>query len=196
MIILTTISYLAVFIISFRILRYITTPLFKRLGIYRYYSNMFFTVPIFYRIREIHIGTSWDFFKIMNVNPLKLLIYLGEGLLNLSKDVESGKIDENTTFRGVTFYMKPETLKKFGFKVNKPGILDSILFAINYIELCILISISKKRFSLVNLKNIRVIKISAKEIHSNKLIFESTLNKLINRYSNDSLAPTKYIKTA
>jgi len=196
MIILNIISYLAGFIIAFRVIRYITTPLLKKFGIYKYYSKMFFTVPIFYRVREIHIGTSWDFFKIMNINPLKLLIYLGEGLVNLCKDVEEGKIDGNTTFRGVTFYMKPETLMKFGFKVNKLGIIDSILFAINYIELCILITISRKRISFVSLKNIRVISIKAKEIRESKLIFENTLSKLLNRYSNDNPASTKYIKTA
>ncbi len=196
MIILNIILYLALFVIVFRILRYVTTPLFNRLGIYKYYSKMFFTVPIFYRVREIHIGTSWDFFRIMNINPLKLLIYLGEGLVNLCKDIEDGKVDSNTVFRGVTFYMKPETLMKFGFEVNRLGILDSILFAINYIELCVLISISKRKLSLVSLKNIRVIKIQAKDIINSKLKFENTLNKLINRYTNESNTATKYIKTA
>jgi len=196
MIILNIILYLALFVIVFRILRYVTTPLFNRLGIYKYYSKMFFTVPIFYRVREIHIGTSWDFFRIMNINPLKLLIYLGEGLVNLCKDIEDGKVDSNTVFRGVTFYMKPETLMKFGFEVNRLGILDSILFAINYIEICVLISISKRKLSLVSLKNIRVIKIQAKDIINSKLKFENTLNKLINRYTNESNTATKYIKTA
>jgi hypothetical protein len=139
---------------------------------------MFFTVSIFYKLKEIHLGTSWDFFKIRKVNPKKLLIYLAEGLTNLSTDVENGYISPDTTFRGIIYYMKPKTIENFGFKVQKLNIVDMLLFGINYFELCFLISLSRKKLSYVKLNNISRIKCKAYELIRNKCKYEDILAKL------------------
>lgn len=161
---LTILGYILGFIVLYRLLRYLTTPLARKLGIYKYYSPMFMTAPIFPRIHEIHLGTSWDFFKLERTNPKIVLIHLAKGLINLCDAIEAGKVDPEIKFKGNTHYIKEKTIAKFGFKARNLNVIEWFLFSLNYLELCLLRSIAYKRLVIVRLGNIKIMTIKGKEM--------------------------------
>ncbi|MCS6988400.1 MAG: hypothetical protein NZM06_02675 [Chloroherpetonaceae bacterium] len=152
------------FLFIYRFSRYLTTPFFKRIGLYRYYSKMFFTSPYGFKTLEVHVGTSWDFFRLQKVNPTILLRHLAEGLHNLCLDIESGKIAPDTKIRGNLYYFSDATVRKFGFKSRRPNLFEWILFSLNYVELCLLLSISYGRLAFVRFENLKVIEGKASEL--------------------------------
>src|SRR5262245_60550380 len=101
-------------VVGFRVLRYATTPLFRRLGIYRYYSPLLLTMPT-PRGLQLHLGTSLDFLRAADVSPRTSLRLLNEGLLALCEAVERGEIDKSTVLVGTTYFLRDDTLRRFGF---------------------------------------------------------------------------------
>jgi len=179
--ILNTLLYFGLFLFVYRFTRYITTPFLKRIGYYRYYSPMFFTLPLPFRVLELHIGTTWDFFKLQNANPTLILNHLAEGLVNLTKAVKEGKVHPETKLRGYMYYMNPNTVRKFGFQTRKLNLFEMLMFSLNYIELCILQSISYKKLMLVRLENVHISTIKAKDMVKLLPLYENTLLKFRKR---------------
>lgn len=154
--ILTALLWLLAFIATYRFLRFITTPLFVKLGIYTYHSEMLFTVPIWKKKREIHLGTSYDFFRTDIVGSRRMLASLSQGLLKLCEDIERGKYAKDLLLRGTTYYFSDATLMKFGFKTRPLRFVEALFFSLNYLELCFLLSLSKRRLTLVNTDSVRI----------------------------------------
>ncbi len=186
-------SVLVTVILIFRFIRYLSTPLLKKIGFYKYYSPLFCTMPFFNGHLDIHLGTSWDFFKFRKINPRTILLYLAEGLYNLSIAIKTGKVDGQKILRGNIFYLKSTTFEKFGFTSRKLNLVEYILFVQNYIELCILKSISTGKLRLVSFKNVSIVTCKASELpkYSEK-IFE-TVNLLKKIESNNKISEVKNI---
>lgn len=160
--------YIILFILVFRLARFASTPLFRKIGFYKYYSEMFFLVPILPNVCEIHLGTSWDFFKQKAISQKATFNHLATGIVNLCSAIEKGEVKKNVKLKGNTYYMNAETAAKFGFKSRNMNPLEIIMFSLNYLELCILYSISNKKPSLVPVKNIRIIFCNAEDLLANK----------------------------
>lgn len=156
--------YIILFIIAFRLARFVSTPIFRKIGLYKYYSDMFFLVPILPNVCEIHLGTSWDFFRQKTISHKATLNYLASGLVNLCNAVEKGKVKRKMKLKGNTYYINAETAAKFGFKSRNMNIFEIIMFSLNYLELCTLYSISNKKLSLVPVKNIKIIFCNAEDL--------------------------------
>jgi hypothetical protein len=142
---------------------------------------MFFTLPLPFRVLELHIGTTWDFFKLQNANPTLILKYLAEGLVNLAKAVEEGKVHPETKLRGYMYYMNPNTVQRFGFHTRKLNGFEMLMFSMNYIELCILQSISYKKLTFVKFENVHISTITAKEMVALIPMYQSTYDKFNKR---------------
>ena len=180
-IILNALFYFGLFLFLYRFIRYITTPFLKKIGYYKYYSPMFFTLPLSFRVLELHIGTTWDFFKLQNANPTLILSHLAEGLVNLAKAVENGQVHPESKLRGYMYYMNPNTVRKFGFNTRKLNFFEIMMFSLNYIELCILQSISYKKLMLVRLENLHILTIRAKDMVKLIPLYEHTYEKFNKR---------------
>ncbi|MCS7012210.1 MAG: hypothetical protein RMI34_03825 [Chloroherpetonaceae bacterium] len=154
--IFTSFAWLFLFIVIYRFLRFITTPLFVKLGIYTYHSEMLFTVPIWRNKRELHLGTAYDFFRTSASGSRQMLILLSKGLLAFCEDVERGKYPRDLVLRGTTHYFSDATLRKFGFKTRPLRFYEAVFFSLNYLELCLLLSISKRRLTVVNTDLVRI----------------------------------------
>jgi len=150
--------------VLFRCLRFVTTPLLRRMGIYRYYSPMFLTVPFGVRTLELHLGTAWDFFRRRNLNQLELLMHLGRGLLALLEAVDRGEVRADTRLRGTMCFLSTETMQKIGFQTRPMNVLEGALFLLNYPEICLLQSLVKGRVCLVNLNQVRMFKASVHDL--------------------------------
>lgn len=169
------------FLFIYRLSRYLTTPLLKRAGVYRYYSKMFFTAPYGFKTLEVHIGTSWDFFRLQKVNPTILLYHLAEGLHNLCVEIESGKIAPETKIRANLYYFSDATVQKFGFKPRRPNLFEWFVFSLNYVELCVMLSISYGRLTRVRFENLKVIEGTAGELARYKNDYRAVAERLRRR---------------
>lgn len=187
------VSILTILLI-WRILRFITTPLFKKIGIYQYHSPMFFTISLTSRLYEIHLGTSWDFFKMQKINPKLQLIYITQGLLNLCEKIEAGFIKPRAIIKGNTYFLKGSTAQRFGFEIKNLNYFEKILTFFNIIEVSILMSISYKRISIVKLNNFKIIYISASNLVKNKDKYRFLLTKMtsVSSEKNSSNSTLKY----
>ncbi len=157
-------------ILVWRLFRFFSTPLFTRTGFYKYYSPMLMTMPFSLsgRVYDFHLGTSWDFFQMQKKQASLILYHLAKGLVNVCAEIESGKFAPDTKFTGNVFYLKESTIKKFGFHSRKLNPFELFLFALNFIELCILFSISHRKLTMIPLTNVVIIYITAEELVDNK----------------------------
>lgn len=165
----------------FRCLRFATTPLLRRLGVYRYYSPMFLTVPFGTRTLELHLGTAWDFFRRRNLNQLELLTYLGRGLLELLAAVERGELRSDIKLRGTMCFLSEETMQKIGFQTRPMNVLEGALFLMNYPEICLLQSLVKGRLCLVTLSHVRMFKASVHDLQRTRDRLSDLVRKLEHR---------------
>lgn len=188
--ILSALLWLLVFIVTYRFLRFITTPLFVKLGIYTYHSQMLFTVPIWKKKREIHLGTSYDFFRTDIAGSRRMLASLSQGMLALCEAIEQGKYPKDLLLRGTTYYFSDATLQRFGFHTRPLRLIEAIFFSLNYLELCILLSLSKRRLTFVNTDSVRIAYCRAEELLRHKDMCRKYANMLLRETSADE-APNK-----
>lgn len=167
-------------VILFRVTRFFSTPFLRRVGFYKYYSDLLFLMPFSLsgKVYDIHLGTSWDFFQQRDKEPVTQLIQLGLGLVKLCEDIEKGVYNMNTRFTGNTFYVRTTTLEKFGFHIRNLNPFELLLFAMNYIELTILTSIAHKKFTSVPLGHVVIIFQTAEELLQNKQKYIDFLNRM------------------
>lgn len=162
------IFFVIIAIAIYRLLHFLTTPLLKKCKIYKYYTPLFLIVPYSPNKYEIHLGTSWDFFKLPKINTKVYIDYLVEGLLKLIDDIENCKIKSNAIFKGNTYYFKPKTMERFGFHSRKLKPIEFIMFLLSYLEMTLLHSIANKRPTFVSFKNLCISTISAQELQQQK----------------------------
>lgn len=152
----------------FRLIRYATTPWLKKTGFYTYYNAMFFTMPFGRRTLELHLGTTWDFFRQTNITPKKMLVNLITGLVSMIEAVEQGELSVDNRLRATMYFLQPETLKKFGFSVRPMYVQEYIVFLANYLEVCLLQSIVKRKVCLVKISSVTMVHIELADLVANK----------------------------
>jgi hypothetical protein len=175
---------------SYRFIQYITTPLLRKTGYYTYFSPLFFIMPINKKTYEIHLGTSWDFFRLNKKKPTVFLILLLEGLINLIDSVENKKISPNTVFKAKIHFFKKETLERFGFQVKKFNTFEYLLFIFQYIELFLLKLLVQKSFNPPDIRKVVKVSFSASELVEKKDLLLQTY-KEINCFENRDLHPIR-----
>lgn len=142
---------------------------------------MFFTLSLSKNLREIHLGTSWDFLRIKKNHQSFIYYYLIEGLLNLLNAAEQGEIPYYLKFRGNSHYINYSTLKKYGFISRKLNMFEYILFFFNYLEICFLKSIIQKKLIFHKISSLRIVYIDMSDLIRNKSYLILQYNKLAKR---------------
>jgi len=127
---------------------------------------------------EIHFGTSWDFLKVHSITPRYFIIQLAHGLLKICNDIECNKLNPETKFKAYSYFLKEGTIKKIGFKWRRYNFAEYVIFFISYIEAITLKSIANKKFSLINIKNIKVLTTTGKDILDNKQFYYEFILRL------------------
>jgi hypothetical protein len=135
-------------------------------------------MPWFGNSMDVHLGTSWDYFKLKDKSPRKIFYYVAKGFYNLINSINKGEIDKDTVIKGNIHYLSDSTLDKFGFKYRRLNVFELLLFSLNYIELCILKSITYKKIIFVPLNEIKIAYIKAGELITKKEKFEKFLSRM------------------
>lgn len=153
---------------------------------------MFFTAPIHPKIYELHVGTTYDFFKLKGMNPNNIFYNAVKGIYNLCEAIEKGALKPDVHLKATIYYFSPSTTKKFGFKSRKLNVFEMFMFSLNYIELCILYSISYKKIALIPLKNLQIASTTAGEFVKQKGKIKAVLDKIEQRKQKHN-TPTEQI---
>jgi len=156
------------------------------MGVYRYYSPMFLTVPFGAKTLELHLGTAWDFYRRRNLNQLQLLMYLGRGLLELLSAVDRGEIGADTKLRGTMCFLSSDTMRRIGFNTRSMNVIEGILFLMNYPEICLLQSLIKGRLCFVNISHVRMFKASVHDLQRSRDRIATIVEKIENRCNSEA----------
>ncbi len=153
--------------VVFRILRWLSTPLLRRIGFYRYYAPLFFIQPFGRNRVELHLGTTWDLMKAQRLSPQAIMSSLVMGISGLVADAKRGRLQPELKVRATTYFLSESTLTRFGFDVRRPNVLEYLAFIGNYAEVCILRSVVAGRLQFVDLRRV--------------LMAETTVQTLVDR---------------
>ncbi len=181
---LTIILYIILLVIVWRFVRFITTPLLKWLGFYKYHSPLFMTVQVAPKLYELHLGTSWDFVFRHRINPSSLKINVLEGLLILCNKIENGEFPRDVILKGNPYFLKSSSLARFGFKNRKLNWFEYFMTLLSFPESTILLSISRRELKFANINNNRIVYINSTELLTNKPIITLLLQRLKNSPDN------------
>ncbi len=170
-------------IICVPIVQFAFTPFFKLIGVYKYYSPMLLGYMANDRQIDLHSGGSFDYLFVMRKYKSgielrnRLLIYHLEGLLNLVRLIENKKIPATVNIVGTSYFFNNRTLQKMGFEIINPSLFYRLNLFVNFIDLIWLYSLSKGKFTIPKIWNVKKASITGiKLIESRKGIEELYVN--------------------
>jgi hypothetical protein len=153
------------------------TPLFRLIGVYKYYSPMLLGYMANDRQIDLHSGTSFDYLLVMRKNKPgvemrnRLLMYHVEGLIKLTQLIETKSVPETVNIVGTSYFFNNRTLHKMGFEIVNPSLFYRLNLFVNFIDLIWMYSLSQGKLSIPKLWNVKKASISgAKLIESNRYI--------------------------
>jgi len=166
--------------------QFLTTPLFRLIGLYKYLSPMLMVFNPSDKKYDLHNGTSFDYLFVMRkYKPGKELRgkilndYLN-GLLRIIEDIENKSLSENVLVRGSSYFFSDKTTTRLGFKLSKTNILEKLNIAANYLDLIWMYSLAQGKLVFPNLMNIKTAAISGTDLMAHKVKLE-TLSAYLNK---------------
>ncbi len=161
------------------------TPILKLIGYFSYYSPMLLATKDKNKI-ELHNGTSFDYLCMMKISDFgykaqkKMLIYYLEGLLNLISEIEKGKLSMDVNIEGASYFFSKNTVRRLGFTVVKPKIVQRIKTTVNFFDLFWMYSYAKGKIVVPNVLLINRASINGKDLLNQKNYIETLLIRLRN----------------
>ena len=175
--------YLA-FIIYIPISQFLFTPICKLTGGYTYYSPMLLGYMANDKQIDLHSGTSFDhLFVLRNIKsgiPLRnrIMLYHLEGLLNIIQSIEEKRIPGTINIIGTSYFFNDRTLNNLGFQLEKATLFYRINLLINFIDLFWMYSLSKGKFAIPAVWDVKKASISGDGLVAMKTKLEGLYQRL------------------
>ena len=166
--------------------QFLTTPLFRLIGLYKYLSPMLLVFNPSDKKYDLHNGTSFDYLFVMRKHKPgkdirgKILEYYLNGLLRIIEKIENKSLSENVIVRGSSYFFSDKTTTRLGFKLSKTNIFEKLNIAVNYLDLIWMYSLAQGKLAFPNLMNIKTAAISGTDLMANKVKLE-TLSAYLNK---------------
>lgn len=179
--------YCLLFFLYLPVGQFSTTPLFKLVGVYNYYSPMLIGYMANNIQIDLHSGGSFDYlflmrkFKIGIESRNRILMYHLEGIMNIITQIENGVIPKTVTVSGTSYFFNERTIKKLGFEQKRPSLFYRINLLVNFIDLIWMYSVSQGRFSMPKIWNVKKISIEGSKLINRKEIINELHNKMISK---------------
>jgi hypothetical protein len=171
------------FVIYVPIGQFAFTPLFRLIGVYKYYSPMLLGYMANDRQIDLHSAGSFDYLFIMRKYKAgiemrnRLLRYHLEGLIKLIELIENKSIPETVNIIGTSYFFNNRTLHKMGFDIENPSLFYRLNLFINFIDLIWMYSLSQGKLTIPKIWNAKKASISGnKLIEGKKLLKKCILN--------------------
>ena len=172
------------FIIYIPVGQFSSTPFFKLIGIYRYYSPMLLGYMANDRQIDLHSGGSFDYLFVMRKYKAgiemrnRLMMFHIEGLLNLIHLIENKSIPETVNIVGTSYFFNDRTLRKMGFEIVNPSLFYRLNLFANFIDIFWMYSLSKGKLSIPKLWNAKKASIMGIQLIENKNLIEELYRKM------------------
>ena len=163
------------------------TPIFRLIGVYKYYSPMLLGYMANDRQIDLHSGGSFDYLFVMRRYRAgieiryKLLLYHIEGLIKIIELIEKKSIPETVSIVGTSYFFNDRKLSKMGFEIVNPSIFYRLNLFINFIDLIWMYSLSQGKLSIPKLWNAKKAIISGAKLIESKMIIQDLYDKMKNR---------------
>ena len=172
------------FIIYIPIGQFSSTPFFKLIGIYRYYSPMLLGYMANDRQIDLHSGGSFDYLFVMRKYKAgiemrnRLMIFHLDGLVNLIHLIENKSIPETVNIVGTSYFFNDRTLRKMGFEIVNPSLFYRLNLFANFIDILWMYSLSKGKLSIPKLWNAKKASIMGTQLIEYKNQIEELYHKM------------------
>ena len=172
------------FIVYIPVGQFSSTPYFKLIGIYRYYSPMLLGYMANDRQIDLHSGGSFDYLFVMRKYKAgiemrnRLMMFHLEGLVNLIHLIENKSIPETVNIVGTSYFFNDRTLGKMGFEIVNPSLLYRLNLFANFIDILWMYSLSKGKLSIPKLWNANKASIMGIQLIENKNQIEELYRKM------------------
>jgi hypothetical protein len=179
--------YYLLFIIYVPVGQFAFTPIFKLIGVYKYYSPMLLGYMANEKQIDLHSGGSFDYLFVMRKYRAgieirtNLLIYHIEGLIKIIQQIENKSIPETVNIVGTSYFFNDRTLSKMGFEIVNPSLFYRLNLFINFIDLIWMYSLSQGKLSIPKLWNVKKASISGAKLVESKKVIEEIYDKMKRR---------------
>lgn len=160
------------------VMQFCLSPLMTLSGVYKYLSPMLLVYSPTAKKYDLHNGTSFDYLWVMRkVKPGRpvqttMLAYYVAGLLEIIRELEAGEIPPDITITGTSYFFSTSTIERLGFSPVPASNNYKLNFLLNYLDLLWMYSLSKGKLSFPNLKNIKAVAITGKDLQEKKPYLE------------------------
>lgn len=168
------------------------TPLMRVSGYYIYYSPMLLGIKSKKKL-DLHNGTTFDYllnlkFKDKGIKArYKILASFVEGLLKIISEIENGKIKPSLSIEGTSYFFSDSTAERLGFTLQKPLFHYYFNFIFNFVDLFLMYSYSKGKFTIPRIFHIKRAVITPSELCAQKENLRTLLNTLNKRISESEI---------
>jgi hypothetical protein len=172
------------FIIYVPIGQFAFTPLFRLIGVYKYYSPMLLGYLANDKQIDLHSGGSFDYLFVMRKYKAgielrnRMLIYHIEGLLSIIKLIEDNSIPETVNITGTSYFFNNRTLRKMGFEIINPSLFYRLNLFVNFIDLIWMYSLSQGKLSIPKIWNAKKASITGIKLIESKKRIEELYDKM------------------
>ena len=179
--------YYLLFIIYVPVGQFAFAPIFKLIGVCKYYFPMLLGYMANDHQIDLHSGGNFDYLFVMRKYRAgieirtNLLIYHIEGLIKIIQLVENKSIPETVNIVGTSYFFNDGTFSKMGFEIVNPSIFYRLNLFINFIDLIWMYSLSKEKFSIPKLWNAKKASISGYKLIESKKVIEDLYDKMKRR---------------
>ena len=176
--------YYLLFLIYLPILQFTSTPFFKLVGVYTYYSPMLLGYMANNTQIDLHSGTSFDYLFVMRKFKAgvecrnRILAFHLEGLLHIIYCIEKGSIPATVTIVGTSYFFNERTLKKLGFEPKEPSLFYRINLLANFIDLIWMYSVSQGKLSVPKIWKAQKAVITGAKLAENKAVIKALAFRL------------------
>ena len=172
------------FLIYVPIGQFTSTPFFKLVGIYTYYSPLLLGYMANSIKIDLHSGGSFDYLFVMRKYKSgiemrnRLLIFHLEGLICIIRLIENKSIPDTVSIVRTSYFFNDRTLYTMGFKIEKPSFIYRINLFVNFIDLFWMYSLAQGRLSIPKIWNAKKAKISGVKLIESKKLIEEIYEKM------------------
>lgn len=176
--------YYLLFLIYIPIGQFTSTPFFRLVGIYTYYSPMLLGYMANDHQIDLHSGGSFDYLFVMRKYKHgieirnRLFIYYLEGLMNIIRLIENKSLPDTVNVVGTSYFFNNRTIGKMGFESVIPSLFYRINLFVNFIDLLWMYSLSQGRFAIPKIWHAKKVSISVVMLMESKGLIEALYLKL------------------